>query len=104
MEASYMKKILLILILSYAYSVGEASAVFLLINPGAGPAGTGEAFVAKADDSYASFYNPAGESSPFFVHIDKNFPNTAVFILSRPEINFVTAHCRFLSISLSAVR
>ena len=55
-----MKKILLLLILSFAYSVGEASAVFLLINPGAGPAGTGEAFVAKADDAYASFYNPAG--------------------------------------------
>ena len=41
-------------------AVGEAGAIFLLIAPGAGPAGTGEAQVAKADDVYASYYNPAG--------------------------------------------
>ena len=42
------------------FAVGEAGAIFLLIAPGAGPAGTGEAQVAKADDAYASYYNPAG--------------------------------------------
>ncbi len=42
------------------WAVGEAGAIFLLIAPGAGPAGTGEAQVAKADDAYASYYNPAG--------------------------------------------
>lgn len=42
------------------WSVGEAGAIFLLIAPGAGPQGTGEAQVAKADDAYASYYNPAG--------------------------------------------
>ena len=42
------------------WAVGEAGAIFLLIAPGAGPAGTGEAQVAKADDVYASYYNPAG--------------------------------------------
>lgn len=41
-------------------AVGEAGAIFLLITPGAGPAGTGEAQVAKADDAYASYFNPAG--------------------------------------------
>ena len=46
--------------LSYALCVGEAGAIFLLINPGAGAAGTGEAQVAKANDAYASYYNPAG--------------------------------------------
>ena len=56
-----MKKILLILLTcSKIFAVGEAGAVFLLIAPGAGPVGTGEAQVAKADDVYASYYNPAG--------------------------------------------
>jgi len=56
-----MKKILLILLTcSKILAVGEAGAVFLLIAPGAGPVGTGEAQVAKADDVYASYYNPAG--------------------------------------------
>ncbi len=41
-------------------AVGEAGAIFLLIAPGAGPAATGEAQVAKADNAYASYYNPAG--------------------------------------------
>ena len=56
-----MKRILLILLIcSQTFAVGEAGAVFLLIAPGAGPVGTGEAQVAKADDVYASYYNPAG--------------------------------------------
>ena len=56
-----MKKILLTLLFcSQALAVGEAGAVFLLIAPGAGAVGTGEAQVAKADDVYASYYNPAG--------------------------------------------
>jgi len=59
-----MKRITQILCLfmltTHLFSVGEAGAIFLLISPGAGPAGTGEAQVAKADDAYASFYNPAG--------------------------------------------
>ena len=42
------------------FAVGEAGAVFLLINPGSKAAGAGEAQVAKADDAYASYYNPAG--------------------------------------------
>lgn len=57
-----LKQIILIsgLLISQLLAVGEAGAIFLLIAPGAGPAGTGEAQVAKADDAYASFYNPAG--------------------------------------------
>ena len=45
---------------SQLFPVGEAGAIFLLIAPGASAAGTGEAQVAKVDDSYASYYNPAG--------------------------------------------
>ena len=47
-----MKNLLLILLLSsQLFSVGEAGAVFLLIAPGAAAVGTGEAQVAKANDS-----------------------------------------------------
>ena len=59
-----MKKYKLLIIFSILFSkilcVGEAGAIFLLINPGSSAAGTGEAQVAKADDAYASYYNPAG--------------------------------------------
>ena len=57
-----MKKYIItyLISLSCLFPVGEAGAVFLLIAPGAGAAGVGEAQVAKADDAYASFYNPAG--------------------------------------------
>ncbi len=41
-------------------SPGDASAVFLLIAPGASAVATGEAQVAKAGDVYATYYNPAG--------------------------------------------
>ena len=56
-----IKKLLLLsMLLVELNAVGEAGAVFLLISPGAGPQGTGEAQVAKANDAYASYYNPAG--------------------------------------------
>ena len=46
--------------MSSVFCVGEAGAIFLLINPGSSAAGVGEAQVAKANDAYASYYNPAG--------------------------------------------
>jgi len=52
--------LILISIISNLSAVGEAGAIFLLIAPGAGAQGLGEAQVAKADDAYASYYNPAG--------------------------------------------
>ena len=58
MKSKYM--LILWFFVGYLWAVGEAGAIFLLIAPGAGPAGTGEAQVAKADDVYASYYNPAG--------------------------------------------
>ena len=58
-----MKKLRLFLfvfiISSFAFPVGEAGAIFLLIAPGAGAQGTGEANVAAVNDAYASYYNPA---------------------------------------------
>ena len=58
MKSKYM--LILWFVIGYLWAVGEAGAIFLLIAPGAGPAGTGEAQVAKANDVYASYYNPAG--------------------------------------------
>ncbi|MEE2859123.1 MAG: PorV/PorQ family protein [Candidatus Neomarinimicrobiota bacterium] len=58
-----MKKkslLLFIIILNNLFAVGEAGAIFLLISPGAGPQGAGEAQVAKVNDAYASYYNPSG--------------------------------------------
>ena len=55
-----MRKITLLIYLTFLFPVGEAGAIFLLIAPGASAAGTGEAQVAKANDAYASYYNPAG--------------------------------------------
>ncbi|MDC1050859.1 PorV/PorQ family protein [Candidatus Marinimicrobia bacterium] len=55
-----MRFLFVVMFISRAFSVGEAGAVFLLINPGSAAVGTGEAQVAKADDAYASYYNPAG--------------------------------------------
>lgn len=61
---------ILLLILSFAIllttadravaNVGEATAIFLLIAPGARAGGMGEAFVAIADDATATWWNPAG--------------------------------------------
>ena len=49
----------IIVITGFVFPVGEAGAVFLLIAPGASAQGTGEANVARVDDAYASYYNPA---------------------------------------------
>ena len=43
-----------------ALAVSEAALLFLLISPGARPAGMGEAYVAVANDVSAVFWNPAG--------------------------------------------
>ena len=68
-------------IVSFVFCVGEAGAIFLLINPGAAAAGVGEAQVAKADDPYATFYNPAGlgfmEGTEFALQHVNWLPNLA---------------------------
>ena len=56
----FLQSSLVVLFFSFIFCVGEAGAIFLLINPGSGPAGAGEAQAGKANDAYASYYNPAG--------------------------------------------
>ena len=50
----------LILCSSNAFAQSEAAVLYLMIKPGARAAGSGEAFVATADDAWATYYNPAG--------------------------------------------
>jgi len=62
-----MKKIISYLLcfcfsISMVFCVSEAGAVFLLISPGAAAQGTGEAQVARVEDAYTSYFNPAGLS------------------------------------------
>ncbi len=54
--------LLLVVILGaqQAFAVSEAAVLFLMISPGSRAAGMGNAFVAVADDPYATFYNTAG--------------------------------------------
>ena len=58
-------KISQIILISLVFTSGllaqsTASALFLMVSPGARAAGMGEAQVAVANDSYASYWNPAG--------------------------------------------
>ena len=59
-----MKKINILLAIfiftNLAFSQGTAGSLFLGINPGAKSSGMGEANIAIANDSYATYYNPAG--------------------------------------------
>ena len=101
--------VFVVLIASKALCVSEAGAVFLLINPGASAQGTGEAQVAKADDAYASYYNPAGlgflkGNEIVFQHVNW-LPNLANdiyfdFIASTlpPDLTYFLAlsHCEFV--------
>ncbi|MFB0515175.1 MAG: hypothetical protein ACETWG_01050, partial [Candidatus Neomarinimicrobiota bacterium] len=58
-----MKRLTLILLSALLFQgavrAQSASAIFLLIAPGATAGGTGEAQVAAATDAYASYWNPA---------------------------------------------
>ena len=60
MKKNYIKLFLTLSFTLMQASPGDASAVFLLIAPGASAVGTGEAQVAKVNDAYATYYNPAG--------------------------------------------
>ena len=57
-----MKRLLCLALFMQAllFLVGEAGAMWLLIQPGAGPAGIGNAMVTRTDNSLMSYYNPAG--------------------------------------------
>ncbi|NOX38698.1 MAG: UPF0164 family protein [Calditrichaeota bacterium] len=57
---SFLSMVMLLSSFSPVFSQGEATALFLLINPGARQGGMGEAGVALANDASAVYWNPAG--------------------------------------------
>ncbi|MCH8327961.1 MAG: PorV/PorQ family protein [Candidatus Marinimicrobia bacterium] len=59
MKRSISLALLLLFSVPSLWAQNQASAIFLLIAPGASAGGTGEAGVAVANDAYASYWNPA---------------------------------------------
>ena len=104
------KFLLCFFMITSLFAVGEAGAIFLLIAPGAGPAGTGEANVARSDDAYASWYNPAGlgfQSGREMAGMHVNWlPNLAddlyyeflAYKHNIPDLGTIGAHVIFLSL------
>ena len=85
--------LILFLIIGFVFPVGEAGAVFLLIAPGAAAQGTGEANVARVDDAYASYYNPASlafQNKTSFVGMHVNWLKTLVPDLYYEFIGFTS--------------
>tara|TARA_B100000676_G_C18026415_1_gene815873 strand:- start:344 stop:1714 length:1371 start_codon:yes stop_codon:yes gene_type:complete len=96
-EEEMMKKNRLILtiifMVGFLFPVGEAGAVFLLIAPGAAAQGTGEANVARVNDAYASYYNPASlafQSKTSIVGMHVNWLKTLVPDLYYEFIGFAS--------------
>ena len=56
----FLAVVVVIFMISPAFAQGEATVLFLMINPGARQGGMGEAGVAMADDPNAVYWNPAG--------------------------------------------
>ena len=85
--------LILFLIIGFVLPVGEAGAVFLLIAPGAAAQGTWEANVARVDDAYASYYNPASlafQNKTSFVGMHVNWLKTLVPDLYYEFIGFTS--------------
>jgi hypothetical protein len=67
---------------------GEATVLFLMINPGARQGGTGEAGVALADDANAIYWNPAGLAFQYEdPELDKKGEATLMHVNWLPQFN-----------------
>ena len=99
----------IVFMIGFLFPVGEAGAIFLLIAPGAAAQGTGEANVARVDDGYASYYNPASlafQSKASIVGMHVNWLKTLVPDLYYEFIGFsqpgyggaIGGHLIFLSL------
>ncbi len=70
------------------YAQGEATVLFLVINPGARQGGMGEAGVAMADDATAIYWNPAGLAFQFNnPEVDKKGEATLMHVNWLPQFN-----------------
>ena len=70
------------------YAQGEATVLFLIINPGARQGGMGEAGVALADDATAIYWNPAGLAFQYNdPEVDKKGEATLMHVNWLPQFN-----------------
>ncbi len=75
--------------LSPIFAQGEATALFLLINPGARQSGMGEAGVATAADANAIYWNPAGLAFQYNdPEVDSKGEATLMHVNWLPQFNF----------------
>ena len=75
-------------LLNSLYAQGEATVLFLLINPGARQGGMGETGVALADDATAIYWNPAGLAFQYNdPEIDKKGEATLMHVNWLPQFN-----------------
>lgn len=74
--------------LSPVFAQGEATVLFLMINPGARQGGMGEAGVAIADDPNAVYWNPAGLAFQYEnPETDKKFAGSLMHVQWLPQFN-----------------
>lgn len=71
-----------------AFGQGEATVLFLMINPGARQGGMGEAGVAIADDPNAVYWNPAGLAFQYEnPETDRKFAGSLMHVQWLPQFN-----------------
>ncbi len=72
------------------FAQGEATVLFLMINPGARQGGMGEAGVALANDAYAAYWNPAGFAFQYddSQKLKHNGSATLMHVQWLPQFNF----------------
>ena len=91
MKIILMLLLLLLLIPSFhtgLYAQGEATVLFLMINPGAREGGMGEAGVALANDANAIYWNPAGLAFQYNdPEVDKKGEATLMHVNWLPQFN-----------------
>lgn len=76
-------------IFSPLFAQGEATVLFLMINPGARQGGMGETGVATADDANAIYWNPAGLAFQYAdPETDKKGEATLMHVNWLPQFNF----------------
>ncbi|UCF65565.1 MAG: type IX secretion system outer membrane channel protein PorV [bacterium] len=75
-------------IITEVHAQGEATVLFLIINPGARQGGMGEAGVALADDATAIYWNPAGLSFQYNdPEVDKKGEASLMHVNWLPQFN-----------------
>jgi hypothetical protein len=85
---SFLTVLVVVFMISPAFAQGEATVLFLMINPGARQGGMGEAGVAVADDPNAVYWNPAGLAFQYEdPEVDPKFAGSLMHVQWLPQFN-----------------